>query len=78
MVVKRKVPIRFGIVPVIDSPNRKDQAKVIYHLWDTYGLAAVFAYLELVSRSLEHEVYETDIKVVHGKRGFCERSQGSF
>ena len=49
MVVKRKVPIRFGIVPMISSPTAIEQAKVVYHLWDTYGLSSVFFYLELVT-----------------------------
>lgn len=73
-VVKRKVPIRFGIVPVVDSPSRETQAKVVYHLWDTYGLSAVFAYLEMVGRSRENCVLETDSQVVHWGRSYCERS----
>lgn len=47
--VKRKIPIRFGIVPLTVSEAATDQAKVVYHLLDTYGLSAVFAYLEAVS-----------------------------
>ena len=54
MVVKRKVPIRFGIVPLVSTPASSDQAKVVYHLWDTYGLSAAFAYLEMVSYDLEY------------------------
>jgi len=49
-VVKRKVPIRFGIVPLTSTPAAIAQAKVVYHLLDTYGLGAVFAYLELVRK----------------------------
>ncbi|KAF6218705.1 hypothetical protein HO133_006056 [Letharia lupina] len=44
--VKRKIPIRFGIVPMTTSAAAIDQAKIVYHLLDTYGLSAVFAYLE--------------------------------
>ena len=47
--VKRKIPIRFGIVPLASSEAAIDQAKVVYHLLDTYGLSAVLAYLEAVS-----------------------------
>ena len=47
--VKRKIPIRFGIVPITTSAAARDQAKIVYHLLDTYGLSAVFAYLEAVS-----------------------------
>lgn len=46
--VKRKIPIRFGIVPMTTSAAAIDQAKIAYHLLDTYGLSAVFAYLEAV------------------------------
>ncbi|KAL8760548.1 MAG: hypothetical protein Q9184_003275 [Pyrenodesmia sp. 2 TL-2023] len=45
--VKRKVPIRFGIVPTATTLASQEQAKVIYHLLDTYGLSAVFSYLEV-------------------------------
>lgn len=47
--VKRKIPIRFGIVPLATSEAAINQAKVAYHLLDTYGLSAVLAYLEAVS-----------------------------
>ncbi|KAL8928435.1 MAG: hypothetical protein Q9208_001668 [Pyrenodesmia sp. 3 TL-2023] len=43
--VKRKVPIRFGIVPTA-TPASQEQAKVVYYLLNTYGLSAVFTYLE--------------------------------
>ncbi|KAL8711056.1 MAG: hypothetical protein Q9220_004437 [cf. Caloplaca sp. 1 TL-2023] len=44
--VKRKVPIRFGVVPTLLTTASQDQAKMIYHLLDTYGLGAVLTYLE--------------------------------
>ena len=47
--VKRKIPIRFGIVPMTRSAAAIDQAKIVYHLLEAYGLSAVFAYLETVS-----------------------------
>ena len=49
--VKRKIPIRFGIVPLINSAAAIDQAKIVYHLQDTYGLGAALAYIEAVSTS---------------------------
>ena len=53
--VKRGVPIRFGIVPTVSSQVAKDQAAVIYHLLDTYGLSAVLSYLSKVGSHLyEH------------------------
>ncbi|KAL9000818.1 MAG: hypothetical protein Q9169_000572, partial [Polycauliona sp. 2 TL-2023] len=44
--VKRKVPIRFGIVPTLTTAASQDQARLVYHLLDTYGLGAVLTYLE--------------------------------
>jgi UDP-glucose:glycoprotein glucosyltransferase len=60
--VKRKVPVRWGLVPKTATSGSAEQAKVVYHLLDTYGLAAVMAYLDSVSRlnsyavSLSNEV----------------------
>lgn len=47
--VHRMVPVRFGIVPMLGSESSIQQAKVVYYLQETYGLAAVMEYLELVS-----------------------------
>ena len=44
--VKRKLAIRIGFVPATSTKEAAQQAKVVYHLLETYGLAAVFAYLE--------------------------------
>jgi UDP-glucose:glycoprotein glucosyltransferase len=44
--VKRMIPIRFGLVPVGKSEASQQQARVVYHLLDTYGLAAVVKYLQ--------------------------------
>lgn len=44
--VKRKVPIRFGLVPRTTSSAAAQQAKMAYHLLDTYGLAAFLKYFE--------------------------------
>jgi UDP-glucose:glycoprotein glucosyltransferase len=47
--VKRMIPVRWGIVPKTLTAGSKEQAKVVYHLLDTYGLAKVIRYLEAVS-----------------------------
>lgn len=47
--VKRQVPVRFGLVPITQTDAAREQAKVMYHLFDTYGLAAGLGYLEKVS-----------------------------
>lgn len=44
--VKRLIPIRFGLVPVGKSEAAEQQARVVYHLLDTYGLGAVLQYLQ--------------------------------
>lgn len=43
--VKRKLPVRFGVVPLASTEAAERQAKVTYHLVETYGLAAMMAYL---------------------------------
>ncbi|KAI9707078.1 MAG: hypothetical protein M1836_000038 [Candelina mexicana] len=44
--VKRGIAIRFGLIPVTGTSHAERQAMVIYHLHETYGLAAVLTYLE--------------------------------
>jgi UDP-glucose:glycoprotein glucosyltransferase len=48
-IIKRKVPIRWGIVPITKTPEAAEQARVIYYLHDAYGLKSVMEYLETVS-----------------------------
>ena len=50
--IKRGIPIRWGLVPRTLTASAVDQAKVIYHLQDSYGLSAVINYLTLVSSLL--------------------------
>lgn len=44
--VERKLPIRFGLVPRINSPASSEHAKVVLYLLDRYGLATALDYLE--------------------------------
>jgi UDP-glucose:glycoprotein glucosyltransferase len=44
--VKRKLPIRFGLVPHVKSPEGAEQARVMYHLLETYGLVTALGHLE--------------------------------
>jgi UDP-glucose:glycoprotein glucosyltransferase len=48
-IIKRRVPIRWGLVPMGLSPEAEGQARVIYHLQDSYGLVSVMEYLQEVS-----------------------------
>ncbi|KAK4136151.1 glycosyltransferase family 24 protein [Trichocladium antarcticum] len=45
--MKRLIPIRFGLVPLTPTGGAVDQAKVVYHLLENYGLGATASYLEL-------------------------------
>ncbi|OIW26373.1 glycosyltransferase family 24 protein [Coniochaeta ligniaria NRRL 30616] len=44
--MKRLVPIRFGLVPLTPTGESIEQAKVVYHLLENYGLGALATYLE--------------------------------
>lgn len=47
--VKRRVPLRIGIVPISSSEATSDHARFLYHLTDTYGLTSAIDYLQKVS-----------------------------
>lgn len=47
--VKRKIPIRFGIVPSTNSELAINQAKMLYHMVEAYGLGVALAYIRNVS-----------------------------
>lgn len=44
--VKRKLPLRFGLVPLTASEISSQQAQVVYNLLENRGITAVIAYLE--------------------------------
>lgn len=44
--VQRKLPIRFGFVPVVGTEAALEQAKLVYYLKETYGIGVVLGYLE--------------------------------
>lgn len=44
--IKRRLPLRFGIVPLTRNPLATEHAKVIYHLLDAYGLSTAMEYLQ--------------------------------
>ncbi|TVY23769.1 UDP-glucose:glycoprotein glucosyltransferase [Lachnellula hyalina] len=44
--VKRKLTIRIGLVPISSTIHSLEQARVVYHLLDTYSLSTVISYLE--------------------------------
>ncbi|KAL3426115.1 udp-glucose:glycoprotein glucosyltransferase [Phlyctema vagabunda] len=44
--IKRKAALRVGLVPLTKTAAAVKQAKVVYHLLETYGLSSAIAYLE--------------------------------
>ena len=70
--VKRTVPVRFGIVPLLDSSSN-GQVKVFYYIHDTYGLSALMEYLEAISGGKTPAVLDTKlfdaINTKHKARG---------
>ncbi|KAI9643244.1 killer toxin resistant protein [Ciborinia camelliae] len=58
--VKRKLVLHIGLVPITKSPAATEQAKVLYHLLDVYGLSGAIAYLEA---SLINNVFSPTQKV---------------
>ncbi|QPC73004.1 hypothetical protein HYE68_003756 [Fusarium pseudograminearum] len=44
--MQRGITIRFGIVPLATTPASIAQAKVIYHLMETYGFESLITYLQ--------------------------------
>ena len=44
--VKRKLTLRIGLVPITRTTHSHEQARVVYHLIETYGLSTALKYLE--------------------------------
>ncbi|EKJ69031.1 hypothetical protein FPSE_10790 [Fusarium pseudograminearum CS3096] len=44
--MQRGITIRFGIVPLATTPASIAQAKVVYHLMETYGFESLITYLQ--------------------------------
>ncbi|KNG45048.1 glycosyltransferase family 24 protein [Stemphylium lycopersici] len=44
--IRRGIPLRWGIVPQTRTPEALEQAKIVYHIQDVYGMSAVEVYLQ--------------------------------
>ncbi|KAF2203909.1 UDP-glucose:glyco protein glucosyltransferase precursor [Delitschia confertaspora ATCC 74209] len=44
--IRRRIPVRWGLVPRTNTPGAEAQAIVVWHLLETYGISAVMRYLE--------------------------------
>jgi UDP-glucose:glycoprotein glucosyltransferase len=78
--VKRKLAIHIGIVPITASIDAVEQAAVVYHLLDTYGLSAVTEYLGALHKSksaarASKAIFDSTIK---GKKLRPEKSAQRF
>ncbi|KAI4906206.1 hypothetical protein J4E90_010789 [Alternaria incomplexa] len=47
--IRRGIPLRWGIVPQTATSGALEQAKVVYYLHDAYGLPAVIEYLQVLA-----------------------------
>ncbi|KAI7481716.1 UDP-glucose,glycoprotein glucosyltransferase [Hortaea werneckii] len=43
--VRRKIPIKFGLIPLFHTQEGEQQAKLVYYLLDRYGLTVALDYL---------------------------------
>ncbi|KAI9722837.1 MAG: hypothetical protein M1828_004403 [Chrysothrix sp. TS-e1954] len=78
--VKRKVPVRFGLVPTMLSPVATEHAKILYYLHDAYGLAVVMQYLEniVTSESYHTAVSAPLLAAIEGRTLRSNRSEIEF
>jgi UDP-glucose:glycoprotein glucosyltransferase len=60
MFIRRKIPVKFGLVPIVSSPESIAQLKVAHYLFDAYGLDPLTQYFEEFASK--------------GKRGFPDKS----
>lgn len=47
--IHRGIPLRWGLVPQTLTTGASEQAKIVYYLQRTYGVATVIDYLQAVS-----------------------------
>ena len=70
--VKRKLPIRFGLVPQIKSSASAEQARIVHYLLDTYGLVTVLDYLgytiEGAGRKLGQPQQQSFLRAIDGRK----------
>ena len=78
--VKRKLAIRIGLVPITKTPQAAEQAAIVYHLLDAYGLAAVISYLEnsYTSKKIASPHKPSFDSAVDAKRLRLEKTAYSF
>jgi UDP-glucose:glycoprotein glucosyltransferase len=80
--VKRKLPIRFGLVPQIKSSASAEQARIVYNLLDTYGLVTALDYLEKTiegaGRKLGQPQLQSFLRAIDGRKVRRDRTPIPF
>lgn len=64
MFVKKKIPVRIGLVPTALSPGSISQLKVAQYLQETFGLSSMLQYFEEVRGNLLRRVCSMLIQLV--------------
>ncbi|KAI0150628.1 UDP-glucose:glycoprotein glucosyltransferase [Xylariaceae sp. FL1272] len=65
--VKRALPLHFGLVPLTPTKEAEDQAKVVYYLIQNYGLTSFMSYVESFGTAngiarVDHALFEKAIE----------------
>ncbi|KAF7550089.1 hypothetical protein G7Z17_g5943 [Cylindrodendrum hubeiense] len=65
--IQRGITLRFGLVPLTTTPEAVAQAKIVYHLVETYGSEVLIAYLQECQESSSKGADEKAfVKVIEG------------
>ena len=64
--VKRGIPVRFGLVPIASTPDAIEHTKIAYHLAEDYGVAAMSEYLGAFFQETDTTTHEHTFLAVIG------------
>lgn len=56
--MKRGIPVRFGLIPLTSTSDASTQAKLAYHLMEDYGVEALATYLRAFGEEMNSEASE--------------------
>ncbi|RDA94558.1 hypothetical protein CP533_2708 [Ophiocordyceps camponoti-saundersi (nom. inval.)] len=57
-IVRRGIPLRFGLIPLTSTATAVSQAKVAFYLMENYGIEAFFAYIDGLSENRQSTIDE--------------------
>lgn len=62
--IKRLLPVRFGLVPLVPTKAAETRAKLVYYILENYGLASLMSYLDAcrTGGQTEEEAFDKAIK----------------